>query len=36
MTPEQEHGFLNNQVQELKERLEQIDARIQELGSDKK
>ena len=36
MTREQEHDFLNNQVQAAKERLEQIDARIQELGSDKK
>lgn len=36
ITREQEHDFLKNQVQALKERLEQIDARIQELGSEKK
>ena len=33
MTREQERDFLSSQVQALKERLQKIDARIQELGS---
>ena len=36
MTREQERDFLKDHVQALKERLEQIDSRIQELGSEKK
>jgi len=35
MTEEQELDFLKNQAQALKEQLEQIEARIQELGSTK-
>jgi len=36
MTGEQERDFLKNEVQAMRERLEQIGARIQELGSEKK
>ena len=35
ITQEQEHDFLKNQTQAAKERLEQINARIQELESEK-
>ena len=36
MTREQELDFLKNQAQALREHLEQMEARIQELGSEKK
>ena len=35
MTREQELGFLKNQAQAMRGQLEQIDARIQKLGSNK-